>query len=387
MREAEDEGLKKTVPGSILNINDDGSSIQEGIMNTELLQKLPKPDGLDRTQLLNLLLSEEYGFLPPAPVSVTAGEEEEDRAFCAGKAVLKKLRLNCDTGNGIFSFPVTLMYPVWAGQPGKAEAGEKEGKPVPCFIYISFTDRIPDLSFPAEEILDNGFAVLHFCYQDVTSDDGDFANGLAGVIYPDGNREKTQCGKIGLWAWAASRVMDYAVTLPQIDHERVGIVGHSRLGKTALLAGALDERFFCTFANDSGCSGAALARGTKGETVGEIYGKFPFWFCENYGAWAEKEEAMPFDQHFLLAAIAPRRVYAAGASEDIWADPQSEYLSCIAADGYHRAAGQPGFLHPDRDPVPGDCFAQGSIGYHLRAGTHYLSRQDWGYFMEYMKRP
>ena len=89
MREAEDEGLKKTVPGSILNINDDGSSIQEGIMNTELLQKLPKPDGLDRTRLLNLLLSEEYGFLPPAPVSVTAGEEEEDRAFCAGKAVLK----------------------------------------------------------------------------------------------------------------------------------------------------------------------------------------------------------------------------------------------------------------------------------------------------------
>ena len=95
---------------------------------------------------------------------------------------------------------------------------------------------------------------------------------------------------------------------------------------------------------------------------------------------------MPFDQHFLLAAIAPRRVYAAGASEDIWADPQSEYLSCIAADGYHRAAGQPGFLHPDRDPVPGDCFAQGSIGYHLRAGTHYLSRQDWGYFMEYMRK-
>ena len=168
------------------------------------------------------------------------------------------------------------MYPVWAGQPGKAEAGEKEGKPVPCFIYISFTDRIPDLSFPAEEILDNGFAVLHFCYQDVTSDDGDFANGLAGVIYPDGKREKTQCGKIGLWAWAASRVMDYAVTLPQIDHERVGIVGHSRLGKTALLAGALDERIFCTFANDSGLQRRSAGQRDEGRDGGGDLWKIPF---------------------------------------------------------------------------------------------------------------
>ena len=90
--------------------------------------------------------------------------------------------------------------------------------------------------------------MLHFCYQDVTSDDGDFTNGLAGMIYPDEKRGKTQCGKIGLWAWAAGRVMDYACTVPEIDHDRIGVVGHSRLGKTALLAGALDERFFlCIF--------------------------------------------------------------------------------------------------------------------------------------------
>ena len=371
--------MKMETSGSILNISNRSISTLEGSMNSELLKQLPKPDGFEQTELLNLLLSEEYGFLPGPPVGVTADVESEDRSFCAGKAVLKKLKLNCNTGNGIFSFPVSLMYP--AG----AEARE-EGKSVPCFLYISFTDRIPDLSFPAEEILDNGFAVLHFCYQDVTSDDGDFTNGLAGMIYPDEKRGKTQCGKIGLWAWAAGRVMDYACTVPEIDHDRIGVVGHSRLGKTALLAGALDERFFCAFSNDSGCSGAALARGTKGETVGKIYQNFPYWFCEKYGTYAEQEDTMPFDQHFLLAAIAPRRVYVASASQDCWADPENEYLSCIAAGEYYRNMGLKGFIHPDRDPVPGDCFGEGEIGYHLRAGTHYLSREDWGHFMEYMRK-
>lgn len=180
--------------------------------------------------------------------------------------------------------------------------------------------------------------------------------------------------------------MDYACTVPEIDHDRIGVVGHSRLGKTALLAGALDERFFCAFSNDSGCSGAALARGTKGETVGKIYQNFPYWFCEKYGTYAEQEDTMPFDQHFLLAAIAPRRVYVASASQDCWADPENEYLSCIAAGEYYRNMGLKGFIRPDRDPVPGDCFGEGEIGYHLRAGTHYLSREDWGHFMEYMRK-
>ena len=148
--------MKMETSGSILNISNHCISILEGPMNSELLKQLPKTDGLERTELLNILLSEEYGFLPGPPVGVTADVESEDRSFCAGKAVLKKLKLNCNTGNGIFSFPVSLMYP--AG----AEARE-EGKSVPCFLYISFTDRIPDLSFPAEEIPDNGYAVLHFC--------------------------------------------------------------------------------------------------------------------------------------------------------------------------------------------------------------------------------
>ncbi|HJC23818.1 MAG TPA: alpha/beta hydrolase [Candidatus Eisenbergiella merdavium] len=343
-------------------------------MNRKLLQSLPDPGRLTRNQILSLLFSKEYGFLPEPPVFVAAEEEAVDENFCAGKAVLKKLRLRLATANGIFAFPVSFLYP----------AGEKA--PVPCFIHLDFSEIIPNCGFPAEEILDGGCAVLHFCYQDVTSDDGDFTNGLAGLFYPEGKRAEKQCGKLGIWAWAASRIMDYAVTVPFLDRRRIGVVGHSRLGKAALLAGAADERFFCAFSNDSGCSGAALARGTRGETVGDIYEKFPYWFCEAYGAYAEKEESMPFDQHFLLAAMAPRRVYVASAASDCWADPENEYLSCVAAGEYYCRMGLEGFVHPDRMPVPGDCFGEGEIGYHLRAGTHYLSREDWGYFMRFIKK-
>lgn len=343
-------------------------------MNQKSLEHLPSPEGMDRTEILHLLLSEEYGFLPDPPAGMTVNIETEENNFCAGKAILKKLKINCDTGHGVFSFPVSLMYP------------SKIEKPVPCFILINFRDLVPDRYFPAEEILDNGFAALTFCYQDISTDDGDFTNGLAGMVYPDGKRTSSQCGKIGLWAWAAMRVMDYAVTLPFLDTEHISIVGHSRLGKTALLTGALDQRFFCSFSNDSGCSGAALSREKAGETIRDICTTYPYWFCEAYKKYAGHEEDLPFDQHFLLAASAPRHVYVASASEDLWACPENEYLSCIAAGRYYQEMGRNGFIHPDRLPVPGDCFTDGDIGYHMRSGTHYLSREDWNYFMKFIRK-
>lgn len=340
----------------------------------EMIKGLPMPDGMAKSEIMELLLREEYGFLPHAPHSVYAERESCDHSFCAGKADLEKIRLVCDADFGSFAFPVFLICPT------------KKKEPVPCFVHINFTDLIPDQCLPAEEIVDNGYAVLYFCYASVTSDDGNFNDGLAGLVYPGGRTSETQCGKIGLWAWAVSRVMDYALTLPQLDPSRISVVGHSRLGKTALLAGALDERFCCAFSNDSGSSGAALSRDNRKEKVHEIYEKFPYWFCENYGKYANHEEMLPFDQHFLLAANAPHRVYVSSAAEDVWADSEKEYLSCVAADGYFRQQGLSGFIRPDRPPVPGDFFGNGHIGYHLRPGTHYLSREDWQYFIKYLER-
>ena len=340
----------------------------------KLLQKLPSPIGLSHDELVDVLLREEYGFLPSAPVEITATLDKTNARFCAGKAVLNNMTLHCKAEWGEFSFPFTYTCP------------EKAQKPVPAFLHINFRDLIPDMYQPTEEIIDRGYAVLTFCYKDVTSDDGDFTNGLAGVVYPDGKRKGDQCGKIGLWTWAAMALMDYAMTLPELDKSRISVIGHSRLGKTALLTGALDDRFFCAISNDSGCSGAALSREKEGETIAIITKRFPFWFSEDYKKHVNREDEMPFDQHFLLAANARHRVYVASASEDLWASPKNEYLSCVAASGYFEAMGKVGFVHPDRLPMIGDAFHDGSIGYHLRDGSHYLSREDWNHYIDYLEK-
>ena len=247
-----------------------------------------------------------------------------------------------------------------------------------------------------EEIADAGFDVLCVCYTDLSSDDGDFTNGLAGLFY-DGPRGEHDAGKLMLWAYGASRILDMAAELPMLDLSRAAVMGHSRLGKTALLAGMLDERFRFVFSNDSGCSGAALSRGNLGQT-GALgpYGKtgesiryitetFPFWFAPCYARFADTNAPEGFDQHHLLAAIAPRYAYVASADMDDWADPDSEFLSCVAASVAWERLGLSGFVHSSRLPKTGEAYQVGHVGYHRRHGKHFLSRHDWAYYMSFIR--
>ena len=332
-------------------------------MLNELLLARELPPLCDRAAMLEVLQREEYGFLPPAPEKVDfLAEELPGRTnFCAGKATLQKVTATCTLGTRTFAFPFYAVMPT-------------DGKRHPFFIHINFRPDVPDRYMPTEELVDNGFAVLSFCHNDVTADNGDFTDGLSGVLYPDGVRGDTDAGKIAMWAWAAHRVMDYAQTRDDVLRLDAGVVcGHSRLGKTALLAAATDERFAFAYSNDSGCSGAAMARGNTGEQVDSICRMFPFWFCENYKKYAADPTTMPFDQHFLLASIAPRRVMVGSAAQDAWADPVSEFLACVAAGGVFAKP----LVCPDRLPQVDDCFIDGDVGYQLREGTHYFSRTDW----------
>ena len=335
---------------------------------------LPSPVGKSHDELLSCLLREEYGRLPERPHTVKATVTTEEKSFCAGKASFYHMTLHCTADFGEFSFPFRYVCP------------KNVERPVPAFLHIKFRPEVPDRYRPTEEIIDEGFAVVSFCYKDVTSDDGDFENGLAGVVYKDGKRKETDCGKIGLWAWAAMALTDYLTTCPEIDESRITVIGHSRLGKTALLVGALDDRLYCAISNDSGCSGAALSRGKGGETIRKITDRFPYWFCERYLRYADREDDQPFDQHFLLAANAAHRVYVASAAEDLWADPQSEFLACVAASEYFASVGKIGLVTEDRLPEIGEALHGGDIGYHLRPGTHYLSRDDWKHFFAFLKK-
>lgn len=333
---------------------------------------IPNVCDYSKKEIVDILLREEYGYLPAAPVSVRAELISRDRKFCAGKADLEIYSLICDCPFGEFAFPVRVAVP-------------KKGRPVPAFVHINFRPDVPDKYQPTEEIVDAGYAVLSFCYNEVTSDDGDFTNGLAGLLYPEGKRPPDGCGKIGLWAWAAMRVLDFALTLDSIDGGRISVTGHSRLGKTALLAGMLDERFYCAISNDSGCAGASIARENTGETVKKIVDRFPYWFCENYYKYSDNEDAMPFDQHFLVAANFPHRVYVASAEDDAWACPQNEFLACILAGEYYEKHGGVGFPENGGMPECGKPITGGGVGYHIRHGSHYQSREDWNYYIKFFE--
>ncbi len=315
--------------------------------------------------MLDIVLREEYGYLPEKPEAVkwTVGGGEYGN-FCAGKATWQKVSMTVTLRGKEFTFPFDVAIPGGAG-------------PYPFFVQINFVKGVPNKYLPIEEIIDMGYAVLAFCYEDVTSDNADFTNGLAGILYPDGKRQPTDAGKLSIWAWAAQRVLDYAETEPRLDMTRAGVCGHSRLGKTALLCGATDHRFKFVYSNDSGCSGAAITRDKVGEDVAYITDKFPYWFCENYKQYAEREHEMPFDQHWLLACVAPNYVSVGSAVEDTWADPDSEMLSCVAASEFYKSKGLAGFACADRLPKVGDIYHTGSIGYHLRGGAHFFSREDW----------
>lgn len=333
------------------------------------------PDGFEkrRRELLALLEQHEYGAMPQKPEHLTVDTEEVDTGFSAGKAVLSKLKFTVTAENGTYTFPVSSVIPKARGK-------------LPAFVHIAFRDDVPDKYLPAEEIADCGFAVFNICYEDVASDSGDFKNGIARLLSPN-RRALSSTGKLAMWAWAAMRVMDYVQALDEIDTENVAVIGHSILGKAALLAGAFDERFKYVIANDSGCSGAAVTRGKHGESIAEITAKFPYWFCPRYQKYAANEDALPCDQHFLLAAIAPRHILIGSAKEDVWADPESEFVSaCLASEVYERIYGIKGLVHNGEIPKSATVLSEGNIHYHLRNGLHYFSREDWNAYINYIRK-
>ena len=242
--------------------------------------------------------------------------------------------------------------------------------------------------WPLEMIIGRGFAVATAYYGDIEPDHADgWKDGVRAALSPDGAStvwKDGDWGAIGAWSWGLSRILDYLETDKDVDAKKAAVIGHSRLGKTSLWAGASDPRFGIVISNDSGEGGAALMRRNIGETTAIITKAFPHWFTSKYRSYADNANACPVDQHMLIALMAPRPVYIASASEDNWADQKGEFLSGKNAEPVYALFGKKGLgveNQPAIDQPVGDF-----IAYHNRTGKHDVTDYDWLQYLKFASR-
>lgn len=334
-----------------------------------------------RPQVLEVFAQEMYGHMPARPEGLHFSTISEETVY-AGLGLRKVVRIYLDADQAHW-FDVLIHIP-------KDAAG-----PVPMFVGLNFKgndatlDERADFRWPYELVLKAGMGVATAWRDSIEPDGKDSKLAEAEGVCRDGGvrswyNKDGDWGAISAWAWGLSRIVDYLETDEAYDTGRLAVIGHSRLGKTALWAGANDLRFDMVISNDSGCCGAAISRRKFGETFEVIDTAFPHWFTREFDKYKGKEETFPADQHWLIALAAPRPVYVASATEDLWADPKGEWLAAKAAEPVYALFGMQGL--DDGMPAPDVSDGDGRIGYHIRSGKHNIIAFDWQQYISFMNR-
>ncbi|MCS7314516.1 MAG: acetylxylan esterase [Bryobacterales bacterium] len=366
--------------------------------------------GKRRVEILRLYETWVYGRCPAPRVRLRATVLETERNALGGRAVRKQILIPFSSDPAGPRMHLLIYLPARAARP------------VPLFLGLNFTGnhaihpdpgiRLAEVwvqdpkhktwskqtapekargatasRWPLERILERGYGLATAYYGDIEPDfDGGIRYGVRPLFFRRGQTEpaEDEWGAIGAWAWGLSRALDYLETDRQVDARRVAVIGHSRLGKTALWAAAQDTRFAMAISNNSGEGGAAITRRRFGEQIHHLNARFPHWFCRNFRKFDRREDDLPVDAHMLLALIAPRPVYVASAEEDRWADPRGEFLALVHAAPVYRLLGRPTPELSEMPPVGQPVMD--TLGYHIRSGKHDITEYDWEQYLNFADR-
>jgi len=371
----------------------------------EKINSVRKWEKVRRPELLKFFENNVYGKLPKALKIDSYTILEQDNNALNGKAKRKQVQLTFKNNDKILSFTILLYLPknldkapVFLGYNFYGNHTITEDKAV--LISSAWANNNEDFGienhtlteesrgkrthrWAVEKILDAGYGLATIYYGEVDPDKNDFSDGVHNLLYQQTQSQPKpdEWGSIAAWSWGMVRALDYFEKDPEIDATKVISFGHSRLGKTSLWAGATDVRFAGVISNNSGCGGAALSKRKFGETVGRINTSFPHWFCDNFNQYSDNEEALPVDQHQLLALIAPRPLYVASAQEDEWADPKGEFLSSYYASSVYELYGKKGIGTMEMPKVNEPI--QNTVAYHIRTGKHDVTDYDWENYIKW----
>ena len=360
-----------------------------------------------RPEILELYRTEVFGHSPARPAKLDYEVTSVDKQALGGRAIRKQLTVWFARQAGGPKMDILLYLPAAARQPvpvflGLGFAGNQSVYLDPgiklgnewvrdsvtkAMVKQAATEKSrgsQQARWQLDRILEHGYGLATIYYGDIEPDfDGGMRYGIRPLFFRPGQTEpaRDEWGAIGAWAWGLSRALDYLETDSAVDAKRVAVIGHSRLGKTALWAGAQDTRFSIVISNDSGEGGAAISRRDFGERTADLNTHFPHWFCANFRKYNGREDEMPVDSHMLLALMAPRPLYVASAQEDLWADPRGEFLGVVNASPVYELLGKQGIR---TEQMPGvEQPIMHAVGYHVRAGKHDITAYDWEQYLRF----
>lgn len=375
--------------------------------NGEKIETSGQWDSIRRPEILDMFKNYVYGNVCDDDIKIKFETTDIDDSALCGKAIRKNVAIHFINGTDTLTANLLIYIPL-----------KHLDEPVPLFLGMNFFGNhtiyydlsipisdsyvrnnpgfnifnnkgteesrgVRESRWPVERIIDRGYGIATIYYGDIDPDfDDGFKNGLHKLTVNCASKNPDKRSSISAWAYALSRAIDYFETDDDINQNQIIVFGHSRLGKVALWAGAVDKRFAIVISNDSGCGGAALSRRKFGETVKQINESFPHWFCKAFKDFNDKEDSLPLDQHMLIGLIAPRPVYVASAENDKWADPKGEYLSLFYSGPVYRLYGLQTF-EQDSLPIINKPLWIGNMGYHIRSGYHDITRFDWERYLDF----